>query len=332
MGREIGPRFVATLGLLVLACTASAESQPTDVPLLATTNVRFASAEEAARLLGTADPWVEALSPFDRSAHSRQVDDPGQDAFLEFSAAQAQAWTPEQMETLRGIVESAGSRIERLNLELSLPQTILLVRTTGDEQSDAAYTRENAIILPDSMLNMPSDQLAQLFLHEMFHVMSRHEPAIRQPLYEIIGYTPCLDAQFPEELLPLKMTNPDAFDYDFCIDVEVAGASQTVLPILYARGPYTEGNFFEWTEFRLMALERIEGQWQPVRDEDGLVLFDFQSVSGFFEKIGTNTNYIIHPEETMADNFAYAIAGREDLPDPEIVARLLEALGADEEE
>ena len=332
MHREIGPSFVATLGLLVLVCTASAGSQPTDVPLLATTNVRFASAEEAASLLGTADPWIQALSPFDRSAHSRQTIDPGQDAFLEFSAAQAQAWTAEQVETLRDVVESAGRRIDRLDLELSLPQTILLIRTTGNEQSQAAYTRENAIILPDSMLNMPSDQLEQLFLHEVFHVMSRHQPAIREPLYGIIGYTPCSGVSFPEELLPLKMTNPDAFGYDFCINVEVAGDSQTVMPILYARGPYTEGGFFEWTEFRLMAVERIEGQWQPDRDEDGLRLFDLESVSGFFEKIGTNTNYIIHPEETMADNFAYAIVGREDLPDPEIAARLLEALGADEEE
>jgi hypothetical protein len=58
----------------------------------------------------------------------------------------------------------------------------------------------------------------------------------------------------------------------------------------------------------------------------GLGLLDPGEVSGFFEKIGRNTQYIIHHEETMADNFVFAIVEREDLPNPEILARLIEAL------
>ena len=230
------------------------------------------------------------------------------------------------MDALQAVVRSADRRIESLDLQLSLPSTVLLLRTSGNEESNAPYTRENAIILPDNVLSISTDDLEYLFLHELFHVMSRHDPAIRETLYRIIGYSPCYELPFPEELLPLKMTNPDAFGSSFCIDIEAAGTSQTVTPILYAKGPYTGGAFFDWLVFRLMAVKRSEGQWRPIRDKDGLRLFDPGEVSNFFEQIGKNTDYIIHPEETMADNFVFAITERDDLPNPEITARLLDAL------
>lgn len=326
MSRKVRWCFAIATAQLILVGAAWSQAQPREIPFHSTTKVRFASVEHAAALLGSADPWVTELSSFDRSARMRQLVDPGQDGFLKFASAQAKAWSAEQIDALRAAVESADRRIEALDLQLSLPSTVLLIRTSGNEESHAAYTRENAIILPDSMLSMSTDDMEQLFLHELFHVMSRHEPAIREPLYRIIGYSPCFEVPFPEELLPLKITNPDATGRNFCIDIEAAGTSQTVTPILYAKGPYTGGAFFDWLVFRLMAVKRSEGQWRPIRDQDGLRLFDPGEVSNFFEQIGKNTGYIIHPEETIANNFVFAITGRDDLPNPEITARLLDAL------
>ena len=318
--------FAVTTALLIFVGAAWSQTQPREISFHSTTKVRLSSVEDAAALLGSADPWVRDLSSFDRSARIRQLVDPGQDGFLKFASAQAKTWTAEQMDALQAVVRSADRRIESLDLQLSLPSTVLLLRTSGNEESNAPYTRENAIILPDNVLSISTDDLEYLFLHELFHVMSRHDPAIRETLYRIIGYSPCYELPFPEELLPLKMTNPDAFGSSFCIDIEAAGTSQTVTPILYAKGPYTGGAFFDWLVFRLMAVKRSEGQWRPIRDKDGLRLFDPGEVSNFFEQIGKNTDYIIHPEETMADNFVFAITERDDLPNPEITARLLDAL------
>ena len=222
MSRKVRWCFAIATAQLILVGAAWSQAQPREIPFHSTTKVRFASVEHAAALLGSADPWVTELSSFDRSARMRQLVDPGQDGFLKFASAQAKAWSAEQIDALRAAVESADRRIESLNLQLSLPSTVLLIRTSGNEESHAAYTRENAIILPDSMLSMSKDDMEQLFLHELFHVMSRHEPAIREPLYKIIGYRPCFEVPFPEELLPLKITNPDATGRNFCIDIEAA--------------------------------------------------------------------------------------------------------------
>ena len=52
---------------------------------------------------------------------------------------------------------------------------------------------------------------------------------------------------------------------------------------------------------------------------------------GFAEQVGTNTDYIIHPEEILADNFVFLINGRVDLPSQRVVqemGRILQEAGA----
>jgi hypothetical protein len=53
---------------------------------------------------------------------------------------------------------------------------------------------------------------------------------------------------------------------------------------------------------------------------------DVSNVSGFFEQIGKNTKYIIHPEEILADNFALLFLGNKDVPSPEIIRKMKDVL------
>lgn len=48
-------------------------------------------------------------------------------------------------------------------------------------------------------------------------------------------------------------------------------------------------------------------------------MLDVSEISNFYEQVGRNTDYIIHPEETMANNFAYMITQKTDVPNPEIL-------------
>ena len=49
-------------------------------------------------------------------------------------------------------------------------------------------------------------------------------------------------------------------------------------------------------------------------------------IQGFYEQVGRNTDYVIHPEEILADNFEYLLIGRPNLPSPDIQRRLAAAL------
>jgi hypothetical protein len=44
------------------------------------------------------------------------------------------------------------------------------------------------------------------------------------------------------------------------------------------------------------------------------------------EQIGRNTEYVIHPEEVLADNFALLVLKKANVPSPEILQKMREVL------
>lgn len=55
-------------------------------------------------------------------------------------------------------------------------------------------------------------------------------------------------------------------------------------------------------------------------------MLDPEEVSGFYEQVGRNTGYVIHPEEIIAENFALLVTGKRDLPSPEVIAKIRQVL------
>jgi hypothetical protein len=55
---------------------------------------------------------------------------------------------------------------------------------------------------------------------------------------------------------------------------------------------------------------------------DSPVLLEAGEVSGFYEQVGENTGYIIHPEEILADNFALLMMRDQELKSPQITQRI----------
>jgi hypothetical protein len=51
-----------------------------------------------------------------------------------------------------------------------------------------------------------------------------------------------------------------------------------------------------------------------------------QQITGFAEQVGKNTDYVIHPEEILADNFALLISAQGDPISPEIIRKMEEVL------
>ena len=214
-------------------------------------------------------------------------------------------------------------------MRLPLPPTIVFIKTTGQEEGNAGYTRENAIVLPRRLLGSPAAELQKLLAHELFHIASRASPALAPLLYEAIGFRPCGEAEFPESLAARKITNPDAPRNDYCIRVMLDGEEVSATPILFSRSDTYDGarggEFFEYLQLALLlrtepAPETTEG---PAPRVVGL-----RDVSGFFEQVGRNTQYIIHPEEILADNFALLVLAPPTVASPDVLARVRGALAS----
>jgi hypothetical protein len=78
----------------------------------------------------------------------------------------------------------------------------------------------------------------------------------------------------------------------------------------------------------LLLVERASagGPAKPLDRGSGPIVVAIDEVSGYFEQIGRNTRYLIHPEEIAADNFMLLATGAPEVPSPEIttgIARVL---------
>ena len=318
--------YLHCLALVGTYCPAVAA----DVPLTGSTVLRFADVREAKEALTKRDDFIAALSPFDRQVRLKSVGDVSEQELLAYIPLHVLPWTPADQALLTPLIESMAGKLK--HWKLNLPPVIWLVKTDGQEDSRAAYCRGPAIVLPANML--ANKRLDTILPHELFHVLSNQNPELRQTLYNSIGFRKCNEVPLPGSLAARKITNPDAPLNNQYITVVQNGRRMELMPVLFSKAPKYDaargGTLFAYLEFKLMALENDNGVRGAALVDGKPVLIEPSSVPGFAEQVGANTDYIIHPEEILADNFVFLLNGRVDLPSQRVVqemGRILQEAG-----
>lgn len=310
------------IALLILAATPVEASQ--DIPLHGEGKLHFASVEEGRAILTRVDDYLGSLSRFDLEARLHTDADATLERFQKYIAEQVIEWTPADRAKLAEVVARLKPKFDAYRLPL--PQPVVVVQTTGLEEANAAYCRGTAIVLPKHMVGWAAARLERLFVHELFHVLSRNSPETRAKLYAIVGFRACQEIELPPAWRDRKITNPDGPKLDTCIELTVGEEKLRAVPLLYAapaRYDITRtDSFFKYMQFRLLVVDEQEGRWSPRLNDGEPVLLDPATTPDFAAQIGANTKYIVHPDEILADNFVYLITGRQDLPTPRIVQEL----------
>ena len=267
------------------------------------------------------------MSPFDRQARLCVNYPVSTEEYLKYITEQIMDWDATSVDTMTEIISELNTKPMMKYFEF--PSIIYVIMTNGKDECNAAYCRNmDLVVLPRSEI-IRSEERTKLsnvtdwdttFTHELFHIWSRNHTELRDKLYEIIGYlqTPAV-IDLPPELAHLKMTNPDAPITNHYIKIDVNGQEKCLAPILVASGEYDpniDPNFFSYLETRFIMLDD-----QTLKSSGNLITYD--EVTNLYEKIGKNTEYIIHPEEIMADNFVHLVHETSDLPTPGIIEEML---------
>jgi hypothetical protein len=274
------------------------------------TRVLAASVENGVELLTTPDEFVHSQSTFDRQARlnlSSDVVEVSLEMYLDYVGSQVQPWSQPELAALKtSIVPSISSLLTPYSVRL--PDVLYLVKTSGQEEGGAAYTRHrNVVVLPANMVVTlfapPSGDplheggqttyLTNILLHECFHIISKNNLDLRRDLYKIVHYellakpVELPDVPWPEPtsstLLPqVKLTNPDAPILDVYIDLHVAasatdeatmsgtGHEKHLMPLLLASSPYRGGVFFDYLEWLFLAIAPgPDGRWVAELDNAG---------------------------------------------------------------
>ncbi len=311
-----------------------------EVPLYRNTVVRFAGVEEARGLITARDDYIAAMTPFERQSILKSLKAVSDAELLDFLSRQVLDWDDWEIERNTEIV--AGLAVKLQKWELRLPGVIYLVRTTGatidcffHSGCRVFYTRSNAIFIPPpvSFFGMfTCDPISEeLLAHELFHILTRYNPELRDALYAIAGFHPCPGGiLWPEKLLPRMVVNPDAPWNLHYIDITYQNQPVRAVPVLYAYKDYAGGDLYEYFQSGFAVIEP-EGADFRCRMESGLpVILQAGQMENFYEQIGRNTDYIIQPEELLAVNFQMMVQESPEVFTPRIIeemARLLTPAG-----
>jgi hypothetical protein len=301
-----------------------------DTELTAGASIHFASSAEGSGILTRRDDFVRRLSPFDRAARLKVGRAVSEKEFLTFVGKNVVDWTQEEIKTVQAAIESLRPLLHVF--PLPLPSPIQIIKTTGAEEGNFAYTRGTAIILPVRVLDNGNEELTKIICHEVFHIFSRYNPELRERLYGTVGFTRCNEIELPGDLGSRKITNPDAPRNDHFIRLTDRGQPCLAIPVLLSSAKAYDvkrgGEFFQYVNFQLLAVEETAnpGRLRPRYEGSRPKLMGLEQVSGFFEQVGRNTKYTIHPEETLADNFVLLVLRQQGVPSPEILQKMREIL------
>lgn len=288
---------------------SGARAQPAPWPATGGTVLRFAEVDEARQLLAADDEWMLATSGLQRRLIMGRSEPVTLDAFKRWNADAVRPWAAEMRERWARALELVAPQWQALRIPL--PREVLLIASNGQDSAGAPYTRGNGVAFPDlDKASVESD--AMVMAHELWHVASRHAPSLATRLYAEIGFEPMPALAFPEAWAPIRLVNPDAPENRHAMRLSLEGRQALVTPVLVAaRTELQPGEtFFNVVDVRLLEV-------QPDGNVSRAVLRDGQPVwhrvngnHDYLRRLGGNNGYVIHPEETMADNVALLLMQR----------------------
>lgn len=290
-----------------------------EVPFTDGTTLVFTSQEEAAKLLGTSDEYSRALSKFDIISRTRNTASNQEQHYLDFAASQAQEWDDKEIAVLKILINNVKEKIEKLGLKLEFPEKIHLVKTTLEEEGNfICYTRMHYIVLRGEVTE-------DFIIHELFHILTRHNPEKRDELYKTINFHKSNRIEYPASIKDEVVTNPDAPFLDHTINLTINGQEKEAVFILHTEREWDGGSFSKYMKQKLMQVEGSADNKTAVIVDGMPVLNDFSEASDLYEKIGKNTTYTLHPEEILADHFIALVLPR-NVREPEFIEAMKNVL------
>jgi len=227
-------------------------------------------------------------------------------------------FTKEENEFVNEIMREAFALCNSINPTI-FPKQMRLIKTKGKHYGNSVYyTREDMIIIPENELQARNKNgFLRVMLHEIFHIYSRYNPTKRHELYALVGFK-AMEARtvLPINLQNRLLFNPDGINFNYSMDLKnKAGETIKVMPIIVSsKDAFSKQNsaFFDYVKFDLYQLKYNQNNsFSVLTDERGFSTINLAELPDFFKQIKDNTQYIIHPDEILADNFMYVMLAQQ---------------------
>ncbi len=293
-------RCIIFVAAFVLGAGASAHAA-SSFPFLNST-VKIVDSAEGASVLSKDVNYPAKFSLFDVQA--RLGTNATSRDYIPTAMHHTQNWDITEEDQLRTAFANIESYVTEQGVKLDLPSTIYLVKSdTKQEFGAEGYTMGNAIVLNPAVEPVTTGVAA----HELFHVFSRFNEKKRDDLYSVFGFKRCNPIELNTAIANRNITNPDCPVVSHYLSVD--GEDMTLL--LYANNDYTGGSVFqEYIKIGALVLQGDDAHKKAKMVNGKAVIKELQDVPDIFKQVGTNTDYMLHPEEICAEHFAMMIIGK----------------------
>ena len=256
---------------------------------------------------------------------------------MEYGREQILDFTYEEQIAVSKAMAVIEDSLKAIACNLPIPEDIVFIKTTmKDEGSANAYTIKNQIFLGSKFLVTDTDEnpnahnrMLKTLTHELFHCISRNSPSFRQQMYSLIGIS-VMDKEidFPKSVRARIMANPDVDKFDnlgtFVIDGKKRRCTLlTLYKTTWAEAYSKQGenaDFIRNIDIVLIPLDDLNSCYSITQSD----IWN-QIVS----QMGQNTFYVLSPEESMADNFSFAVVPsmpRDKYTSPNLIQHIIEKL------
>lgn len=293
---------------------------------------RIADREEAVKLYLSNESYFARLTQND--VQFRTQDKNGTvDTLKSFGAAQMLDFSEEEKELLREAMDEIEELLREKNIRLPAVGEIVFIKSTQKEEggrdvySPSAYTHGTQIYLNNYVLLLLSTGTKNhargvaVLVHELFHCLSRSDPAFREEMYGLLGFRIADgDYTLPAAIADKLISNPDVEHHDATAEFTIRGEKKECYLATVSTRPFEQpGELLgSYLEIVLVSVDG-DGIYFPKDAED------------FRDVMGSNTDYVIDPEECLAENFSFALTYGENNPKapyktPELIRAILEAV------
>ena len=318
--------IVVMMALVMINCKSSKKDSTSSEQSTMESPLVFLNKAEAEKQIiqDKTDGFFESITPADMSIQLKKSDMPSSVEeskllYQELLKSDMEDFTESDKAFMHEVFDSAKAAIDLINPKL-MPSVIELIKTKINHYGpNVYYTREDAIILPNNIFTNPSVEAQMpVMLHEIFHLLSRYNDEFRDEMYALIGFSKFEEnLVIADEVSEMLLTNPDGVRRDYAINLkDENGVEQLAVPLILSTKKRYESSmpsFFAYLSFDLFPLVKTsENEYALGLNPKGESALTIGHNGDFFKQIKDNTQYIIHPDEIMADNFMMAVIANRD--------------------
>ncbi|MCR5533746.1 MAG: hypothetical protein K6F47_01005 [Bacteroidaceae bacterium] len=307
------------LSLCMTTALASNTQEDASADSIGQIHYHCATMAEGQQLIVANTDYYNSLNQMDLDWRMRKKG-ATKEKLIDFAKSCVQEFTDKEKVKIAGAIAYIEKRLHKMGANLPFPKDdIVFIKTNMQEEGGAgAYTHKTEIYIganvvrcnerKDGMMRLggvDAEALCELVAHELFHCLTRNSPEFRRDIYKLIGFTVMdKDISFDPAIQHKILTNPDVEHIDNYAEFTIKGKKRKCeLMVLYtnsweeasAKVGKDKATFFHFNQSVLVPIDKPNKY------------YSIEKASDFWDVIGHNTEYVLAPEETLADNFSYAV-------------------------